>query len=126
MLNFRGNMDTKAKQRETLFADEIANENAKILIKGKDLIEKYTYEIMGASPKNQVILLNALHKQRPNTAMAVLLRMQDLQTGVPGMRPGPGQKMIEKQIIKEQEEEKQLKKIQTKSEKTKAQTRGNP
>jgi len=81
-------LDEKAKIREALFAEDIANENAKVPRKSTNLIEQYTYEVMALPPEDQALTMNKMYAVMPMTAMAVLHRMQDLQTGAPLIEPG--------------------------------------
>lgn len=82
-------LDMKAKLREKLFAEEIAEENHQIKTKSANLIEKYTYEISAMPPEEQEGALQKLYAIMPVTAMAVLLRMTDLMSGAPAPAETP-------------------------------------
>jgi hypothetical protein len=82
-------MDMKSKLREDLFAEEIAAENAKIKTKSKDLIEKYTLEVMAMPPDVQMQTLDKMFVTMPTTATMVVLRMNDLMAGAPPPAESP-------------------------------------
>jgi len=117
-------LDTKATMREKLFADEIANENAKVKTKSENLIEKYTYEVMSLPEEQQIPILEKMYAKIPNTAMAVVNRIKDSQAGVPlvnGTKPPADNRAVEAE-----QEKNKVKKVEGKKDKSKAQTRGNP